>query len=82
MLSKNERRTQATDAHVCCQKSNKPTSMHNSSFLSRKRTSRENGCVSAQLPMATPPSVNVSIGLMRTVYRLGLHTQCNIRDAT
>ena len=27
--------------------SNKPTSIHNSSFLSRKCTSRENGCVSS-----------------------------------
>ena len=49
-------------------KSNEPTSIHNSYFLSRKRTSHENGCISAHaIPMATPPSVNVSIVLTRTV---------------
>ena len=32
---------------MCFQKSNAPKSIYNSSFLSRKRTSRENGCFSA-----------------------------------
>ena len=55
---------------MCFQKSNEPTSIYNISFLSRKRTSRENGAFLLTLPMTTPLSVNVSIVLMRTVYHV------------
>ena len=68
MLSKKERRTQATDVHLCVSKS-----------LANLRTYTivlfyvENVCdvkmdaFLLTLPMAMPPSVNVSIVLMRTV---------------
>ena len=55
---------------MCFQKSNEPTSIYNISFLSRKRTSRENDAFLLTLPMATPLSVNVPIVLMRTVYHV------------
>ena len=46
ILSKNERITQATDVHLCVQKSSEPTSIHNSSLLSRNMLARK-WCASA-----------------------------------
>ena len=65
MLSKNERITQAADVHF--QKSSKPTSIHNSSLLSRNIRNAKSDAFLVMLPMATPSSKNVSIVLMRTV---------------
>ena len=48
-------------------KSSKPTSIHNSSLLCKNVRDLKTDAFLLTLPMAMPPSVNVSIVVMRTV---------------
>ena len=68
MLSKNERRTQATDAHLCVSKSLTNLRAYTIVlfYLENVRHVKTDAFL-LTLPMATPPSVNVSIVLTRTV---------------
>ena len=51
-------------------KSSKPTSKHNSSLLSKNERNLKTDAFLLTLPMAMPPSVNVSIVLLWTVLYL------------
>ena len=68
MLSKNERRTQAIDAHLCVSKSLTNLRAYTIVlfYLENVRYVKTDAFL-LTLPMATPPSVNVSIVLTRTV---------------